>query len=154
MKRSVYSHKGLRKKRKKNVYSRGIFTYAFAEHVRNSSAYSRTASPWKIIIHCCVPSILFPLCLLVHCQKNKKDEDKKDEEFRCPEGQGNGNFADPATCRRFYQVIKFRVASVCRIIGQLDRSLSLSLIIRIIIIYMSFCRLIVFSTSASMDTPT
>jgi len=43
----------------------------------------------------------------VHCQKNKKDEDKKDEEFRCPEGQGNGNFADPATCRRFYQVIKF-----------------------------------------------
>ena len=41
----------------------------------------------------------------VHCQKNKKDEDKKDEEFRCPEGQGNGNFADPATCRRFYQVI-------------------------------------------------
>jgi len=43
----------------------------------------------------------------VHCQKNKKDDDKKDEEFRCPEGQGNGNFADPATCRRFYQVIKF-----------------------------------------------
>jgi len=41
----------------------------------------------------------------VHCQKNKKDDDKKDEEFKCPEGQGNGNFADPATCRRFYQVI-------------------------------------------------
>ncbi|XP_011064867.1 PREDICTED: uncharacterized protein LOC105152345 [Acromyrmex echinatior] len=41
----------------------------------------------------------------VHCQKNKKDEDKKDEEFRCPEGQGNGNFADPATCRRFYQCV-------------------------------------------------
>ncbi|KYN02697.1 hypothetical protein ALC62_06497 [Cyphomyrmex costatus] len=41
----------------------------------------------------------------VYCQKNKKDEDKKDEEFRCPEGQGNGNFADPATCRRFYQCV-------------------------------------------------
>lgn len=48
----------------------------------------------------------------VHCQKNKKDEDKKDEEFRCPEGQGNGNFADPATCRRFYQVIKIHVTLI------------------------------------------
>lgn len=39
-------------------------------------------------------------------QKGKKDqEEKKDEQFKCPEGQGNGNFADPATCRRFYQVI-------------------------------------------------
>lgn len=35
----------------------------------------------------------------------KRSDDKKDEtEFVCPEGQGNGNFADPATCRRFYQV--------------------------------------------------
>lgn len=42
---------------------------------------------------------------LVCGQKNaKKDEERKDEEFKCPEGQGNGNFADPATCRRFYQV--------------------------------------------------
>lgn len=56
---------------------------------------------WKIITFCIALSFIFP----VHCQKNKKDEDKKDEEFRCPEGQGNGNFADPATCRRFYQVI-------------------------------------------------
>lgn len=28
----------------------------------------------------------------------------KAEEFVCPAGFGNGNFADPATCRRFYQV--------------------------------------------------
>lgn len=32
--------------------------------------------------------------------------------FKCPEGYGNGNFADPVTCRRFYQVnytsIRFR----------------------------------------------
>lgn len=36
----------------------------------------------------------------------KRSDDKKDEpEFVCPEGQGNGNFADPATCRRFYQVL-------------------------------------------------
>ncbi|CAH2211386.1 jg21353, partial [Pararge aegeria aegeria] len=35
-----------------------------------------------------------------NCQKEKEAE-----EFVCPEGtQGNGNFADPATCRRFYQV--------------------------------------------------
>lgn len=38
----------------------------------------------------------------VNCQKSKSEENKK-EEFTCPEGQGNGNFADPATCRRFYQ---------------------------------------------------
>lgn len=31
-------------------------------------------------------------------------EDKKQEEFTCPEATGSGNFADPATCRRFYQV--------------------------------------------------
>lgn len=24
--------------------------------------------------------------------------------FTCPEVGGNGNYADPATCRRFYQV--------------------------------------------------
>jgi hypothetical protein len=26
------------------------------------------------------------------------------ETFVCPEIGGNGNYADPATCRRFYQV--------------------------------------------------
>lgn len=30
-------------------------------------------------------------------------------EFKCPSGYGNGNFADPATCRRFYQVSFFRL---------------------------------------------
>lgn len=43
----------------------------------------------------------------VHAQADRKPkaEEKKSEEFLCPEGVGNGNFADPATCRRFYQVI-------------------------------------------------
>lgn len=46
-----------------------------------------------------------PVCFVVYGQKTaKKEEERKDEEFKCPEGQGNGNFADPATCRRFYQV--------------------------------------------------
>jgi hypothetical protein len=36
----------------------------------------------------------------VGSQQKKPDE----KEFICPEGAGNGNFADPATCRRFYQV--------------------------------------------------
>lgn len=45
--------------------------------------------------------------IAVNCQKAKKEDEKKDEEFTCPEGQGNGNFADPATCRRFYQVSFF-----------------------------------------------
>ncbi|XP_057341564.1 chitin deacetylase 1 [Microplitis mediator] len=43
--------------------------------------------------------------IAVNCQKTKKEDEKKDEEFTCPEGQGNGNFADPATCRRFYQCV-------------------------------------------------
>lgn len=34
-----------------------------------------------------------------------KDKDK--EEFECPPNVGNGNFADPVTCRRFYQVSYF-----------------------------------------------
>lgn len=34
----------------------------------------------------------------------KTAENSKKEEFVCPIGFGNGNFADPATCRRFYQV--------------------------------------------------
>jgi len=85
----------------------------------------------------------------VHCQKNKKDDDKKDEEFKCPEGQGNGNFADPATCRRFYQVIYtinnlsdnnyiLRIALITFITGQF--SIIFATIIRIVIVY-SYCRL-------------
>ncbi|CAK9825020.1 Chitin deacetylase 1 [Anthophora retusa] len=51
----------------------------------------------------CVLALTVPA---VCAQKNgKKDEERKDEEFKCPEGQGNGNFADPATCRRFYQCV-------------------------------------------------
>lgn len=30
-----------------------------------------------------------------------------EETFVCPEVGGNGNYADPATCRRFYQVFFF-----------------------------------------------
>lgn len=34
-------------------------------------------------------------------------------EFKCPSGYGNGNFADPATCRRFYQVSCFFSVDTC-----------------------------------------
>lgn len=34
--------------------------------------------------------------------QSKGDKDK--EEFECPPNAGNGNFADPVSCRRFYQV--------------------------------------------------
>ncbi|KAF4521597.1 hypothetical protein B566_EDAN001317 [Ephemera danica] len=34
--------------------------------------------------------------------REKRAEEK---DFICPEGEGNGNFADPATCRRFYQCV-------------------------------------------------
>jgi hypothetical protein len=34
----------------------------------------------------------------------KRATEKTEPEYTCPEDGGNGNFADPATCRRFYQV--------------------------------------------------
>ncbi|XP_310753.5 chitin deacetylase 1 [Anopheles gambiae] len=37
---------------------------------------------------------------LVNAQQNKEEK-----EFKCPVEQGNGNFADPVTCRRFYQCV-------------------------------------------------
>lgn len=47
---------------------------------------------------------MVPKCNLLFTVQSQKDKDAA-EEFVCPEGtQGNGNFADPATCRRFYQV--------------------------------------------------
>lgn len=55
------------------------FTVDFIAALRNSSAL---------------------LCFMILAQS--KDKDK--EEFECPTNAGNGNFADPVTCRRFYQV--------------------------------------------------
>ncbi|KAH1026937.1 hypothetical protein HUJ05_000526 [Dendroctonus ponderosae] len=33
------------------------------------------------------------------------DGQKKEDDFQCPSATGTGNFADPATCRRFYQCV-------------------------------------------------
>lgn len=30
---------------------------------------------------------------------------KPDEEYKCPIDVGNGNYADPVTCKRFYQCV-------------------------------------------------
>ncbi|KAJ8973861.1 hypothetical protein NQ317_016873 [Molorchus minor] len=38
-------------------------------------------------------------------QKKAKADDKKNEEYECPHSTGNGNYADPATCKRFYQCV-------------------------------------------------
>ncbi|XP_063236003.1 chitin deacetylase 1 [Bacillus rossius redtenbacheri] len=46
---------------------------------------------------------LLAACLLAVNSQKKADE--KDKEFECPETTGNGNYADPATCRRFYQCV-------------------------------------------------
>jgi hypothetical protein len=45
---------------------------------------------------------LFPLP--THRTNLAQGKEKEKEEFVCPTNVGNGNFADPATCRRFYQV--------------------------------------------------
>lgn len=42
--------------------------------------------------------ILFIVITFISAQKEK-------EEFQCPTSVGNGNFADPVTCRRFYQCV-------------------------------------------------
>lgn len=44
---------------------------------------------------------------LVECQRDNNKKEEKKEEFTCPQGVGNGNYADPATCRRFYQVFSY-----------------------------------------------
>lgn len=44
--------------------------------------------------------IIHTLSLSYAAQKDGKEK----EEFECPEALGNGNYADPVTCRRFYQV--------------------------------------------------
>lgn len=44
--------------------------------------------------------VIYPVCLT----GQKPTPASEREPFKCPEGYGNGNFADPATCRKFYQV--------------------------------------------------
>ncbi|XP_031350158.1 uncharacterized protein LOC116175912 isoform X2 [Photinus pyralis] len=44
-------------------------------------------------------------CGSIAAQNADSNVKKKDEEFTCPEGLGNGNYADPQTCRRFYQCV-------------------------------------------------
>lgn len=44
--------------------------------------------------------------ILFSGQKTSPPPEKR-EEFTCPSGYGNGNYADPVTCRRFYQVCSF-----------------------------------------------
>lgn len=48
---------------------------------------------------CDISLVFFTIIVVVGSQK------KEEKEFLCPEGAGNGNFADPATCRRFYQCV-------------------------------------------------
>ena len=52
-----------------------------------------------LLVGLAVVAILVPTAY-----SQRKDGDKK-EDFTCPEGSGNGNFADPTTCRRFYQCV-------------------------------------------------
>ncbi|KAG7306036.1 hypothetical protein JYU34_008607 [Plutella xylostella] len=53
-----------------------------------------------------LPVILFVFCAISTQVNSQAQKDKDGVEFVCPEGTtGNGNFADPATCRRFYQCV-------------------------------------------------
>jgi len=42
--------------------------------------------------------------LCVSYKVRGQDNKGKNADYQCPEGLGQGNFADPATCRRFYQL--------------------------------------------------
>ncbi|XP_061382748.1 chitin deacetylase 1 [Danaus plexippus] len=58
----------------------------------NMKRWTNMTAAFRIFIFCAI-------FINVNCQK-------EEEEFICPGGtQGNGNFADPATCRRFYQCV-------------------------------------------------
>lgn len=46
--------------------------------------------------------VYFQFNINMNVAQSKDSKDK--EEFECPTNTGNGNFADPVTCRRFYQV--------------------------------------------------
>lgn len=50
-----------------------------------------------------IPFDKITVFILLSGQKTSATPEKR-EEFTCPFGYGNGNFADPVTCRRFYQV--------------------------------------------------
>lgn len=49
-------------------------------------------------------SIFFSLFQFFFSLGQKYPATTEKVEFKCPTDYGNGNFADPATCRRFYQV--------------------------------------------------
>ncbi|KAF5300043.1 hypothetical protein FQR65_LT09300 [Abscondita terminalis] len=42
---------------------------------------------------------------IVNAQRNETRSRQTTEDFLCPENLGNGNYADPQTCRRFYQCV-------------------------------------------------
>lgn len=50
--------------------------------------------------------VIFMSIIINHILAQSKDKGGEKEEFECPPNSGNGNFADPVTCRRFYQVKK------------------------------------------------
>lgn len=65
---------------------------------------SRVCGIWKV--HCCTNCFIAVL-QLIHCSffhLNPAQSKDKQEDFECPTNAGNGNYADPVTCRRFYQV--------------------------------------------------
>lgn len=51
-----------------------------------------------------VNGIFIQLILVNNFAGQKVSATTEKVEFKCPSGYGNGNFADPSTCRRFYQV--------------------------------------------------
>lgn len=51
-----------------------------------------------------LPLLLFAVRSHKNIPQEKSKRETANEDFICPEGQGNGNFADPASCKRFYQV--------------------------------------------------
>lgn len=49
---------------------------------------------------------LIHVCSVILSYAAQSKDGKEKEEYECPTNVGNGNFADPVTCRRFYQVFK------------------------------------------------
>ncbi|XP_046388166.1 chitin deacetylase 1 [Ischnura elegans] len=55
----------------------------------------------KLLVH-----LLELFCVFSAVQgQSGTNKGKPEEEYTCPEDSGNGNYADPVTCRRFYQCV-------------------------------------------------
>lgn len=86
----------------------GSSAQAYAHNISSARRRPHQSNRYKIFIYVFV-FIYFPffshsIFVFVGQVGQREKPTAPLGEFKCPEGYGSGNFADPVTCRRFYQV--------------------------------------------------